>query len=284
MYLGVGNGNLLQYSCLENPMDRGAWWATVQRVTQSRTRLKQLSTRWCLYFHLFAFNLYISLREGNGNPLQYSCLENPMDREAWYTTVHGIAKSRTRLSDFTFTFHFSLSCIGEGNGNPLQYSCLGNPMDRGAWWATVHRVTKSWTRLKQLSTRWCIYLHLFAFNLYVSLYLKWISWASLVVQWWWGEVHLPVQETKVFVPGLGGFCMPWSSWACAPQLLRLCFRAPEPQLLSPQLLKPARSGASGPQWDRTPQWEACTPQLEGGPALYNWRKDWAVARTWYSQK
>ena len=45
--------------------------------------------------------------EGNGNPLQYSCLENPMDRRAWWATVHGIAKSRTRLSDFAFTF-FSL--------------------------------------------------------------------------------------------------------------------------------------------------------------------------------
>ena len=41
--------------------------------------------------------------EGNGNPLHYSCLENHMDREAWQATVHGIAKSRTRLSDFTFT-------------------------------------------------------------------------------------------------------------------------------------------------------------------------------------
>ena len=39
--------------------------------------------------------------EGNGNPLQYSCLENPMDREAWWATVHGAAKRRTRLSDFT---------------------------------------------------------------------------------------------------------------------------------------------------------------------------------------
>ena len=41
--------------------------------------------------------------EGNGNPLQYSCLENPMDRGAWEAAVHGVAKSRTRLSDFTFT-------------------------------------------------------------------------------------------------------------------------------------------------------------------------------------
>ena len=39
--------------------------------------------------------------EGNGNPLQYFCLENPMDRGAWWATVHGIAKSRARLSDFT---------------------------------------------------------------------------------------------------------------------------------------------------------------------------------------
>ena len=38
--------------------------------------------------------------EGNGNTLQYSCLENPMDGEAWWATVHGVAKSRTRLSDF----------------------------------------------------------------------------------------------------------------------------------------------------------------------------------------
>ena len=39
--------------------------------------------------------------EGDSNPLQYSCLENPMDREVWRTTVHGVTKSRTRLSDFT---------------------------------------------------------------------------------------------------------------------------------------------------------------------------------------
>ena len=45
-------------------------------------------------------------REGNGTPLQYSCLETPMDGGAWWAAVHGVAKSRTRLSDFTFTFHF----------------------------------------------------------------------------------------------------------------------------------------------------------------------------------
>ena len=46
------------------------------------------------------------LGEGNGTPLQYSCLENPTDGGAWWAAVHGVAKSRTRLSDFTFTFDF----------------------------------------------------------------------------------------------------------------------------------------------------------------------------------
>ena len=45
--------------------------------------------------------------EGNGSPLQYSCLENPMDGGAWQATVHGVAKSQIGLSDFTFTFTFS---------------------------------------------------------------------------------------------------------------------------------------------------------------------------------
>ena len=43
--------------------------------------------------------------EGNGTPLQYPCLENPMDGGAWQATVHGVAKSQTQLNDFTFTFH-----------------------------------------------------------------------------------------------------------------------------------------------------------------------------------
>ena len=57
-----------------------------------------------------------------------------------------------RLRDFTFTFHFSLSCIGEGNGNPLQCSCLENPRDGGAWLAAVYGVAQSRTWLKWLSS------------------------------------------------------------------------------------------------------------------------------------
>ena len=55
-----------------------------------------------LHFH---FSLSC-IGEGNGNPLQCSCLENPMGKGAWWAAVHGVAKSQTGLSDFTFTFHF----------------------------------------------------------------------------------------------------------------------------------------------------------------------------------
>ena len=100
--------------------------------------------------------------EGNGNPLQYSCLKIAVDRRPWQATVYGVAKSWTRLSDFTFHFHFHIYKLGlpwcgsvvknlpantgdvgsipvlgkyprEGNGNWHQYSCLGNPMNRRAW-------------------------------------------------------------------------------------------------------------------------------------------------------
>ena len=54
--------------------------------------------------------------EGNGNPLQYSCLENPIEGGAWWATVHGVAKSRTRLSDFTSLHFMYVSAIG--------FSCL----------------------------------------------------------------------------------------------------------------------------------------------------------------
>ena len=89
-------------------------------------------------------------REGNGTPLQYSCLENPVDGGSWWAAVHGVARSRTRLSGFTFTFHFHalekemathssvLACRVPGTGEPGGLPSMGSAQSR--------------TRLKWLSS------------------------------------------------------------------------------------------------------------------------------------
>ena len=103
----------------------------------------------CLKFSdnsLIWWRVTMILGEGNGNPLQYSCLENHVDREAWCATVHGVTQSRTWLKQFSMH-----ACI-EGNGSPLQYSCLDNPRDEGAWWAAIYGVAHSRTGLKWLSS------------------------------------------------------------------------------------------------------------------------------------
>ena len=104
--------------------------------------------------------------EGNGNPLQYSFLENPMGRRAWQATVHGVTRVGHDLVTKPLPYYIwgfpggsvvknlptsvgdaalipgSGRSPGERNGNLLQYSCLKNPMDRGARQATVHGVPR----------------------------------------------------------------------------------------------------------------------------------------------
>ena len=100
------------------------------------------------YMCLWAYVLF-RYGEGNGTPLQYSCLENPMDRGAWWAVVHGVARSPTQLSDFLFTFHFHAL---EKEMATHSCSCLENPRNGGAWWAAVYGVTQSRTQLKWLSS------------------------------------------------------------------------------------------------------------------------------------
>ena len=106
-----GQGNPLQYSCLENPMDRGTRRATVHRYIQSQTRLSDLR-----------FHFQVAL------------------------VIENLPASAGDVRDKGSIPELGRSLRG-GQGNPLQYSCLGNPMDRSAWWATVYRITKSWTPL-----------------------------------------------------------------------------------------------------------------------------------------
>ena len=85
---------------------------------------------------------------GNGNPLQYSCLENPMDGGAWYTAVHGVAKSQTRLSDFTFTFQFhALEKEMATHSSVLAWRIPGTEEPGGLPSMGPHRVGHDWSDL-----------------------------------------------------------------------------------------------------------------------------------------
>ena len=120
LVIGKGNGNPLQYPCLENPIDGGAWWAAVYGVTKSQTRLSDFT---------FTFHFH-ALEKEMATHSRVLAWRIPGTGEPGGCRLWG-PQSRTRLSDFTFTFHFHAL---EGNGNPLQCSCLENPRDGGAWW------------------------------------------------------------------------------------------------------------------------------------------------------
>ena len=113
---GAGNDNPLQYSFLENFIDRGAW--------------QSMGSQWV--GHNWAIEH--THKRGKGFP------------------GGSLGKELACNAGDAGLIPESGWSPGGGHGNPLQYSCLENPVDRGAWWATVHSVTKSQTRLKRLST------------------------------------------------------------------------------------------------------------------------------------
>ena len=86
--------------------------------------------------------------EGNGTPLQYSCLENPMDGGAWWAAVHGVAESQTRLSDFTFSFYFhALEREMETHSSVLAWRIPGTGEPGGLLSMGSHRVGHDWSDL-----------------------------------------------------------------------------------------------------------------------------------------
>ena len=139
------------------------------------------------------------VREGNGIPLQYSCLENLMDRGAWWAVVHGAAKSWTRLSDFTFTFHFhALEKEMATHSSVLAWRIPGMGEPGGLTSLGSHRVGHDWSNsavaaagfpgglvINNLSACQCRILRRRGFNPWVRNILQRRKW----------------QPTPVFLPG-----------------------------------------------------------------------------------
>ena len=97
---------------------------------------------------LFCSKFMDIIGEGNGTPLQCSCLENPMDGGAWWAAVHGVAKSRTRLSDFTFTFHFhALEKEMATHSSTLAWRIPGTGEPGGLPSMGLHRGGHDWSNL-----------------------------------------------------------------------------------------------------------------------------------------
>ena len=127
---GVGSLSLLQQIFPTQESNRDLW--------HGRRILYQLSYQGSPDRYNIKVNytlLTLDGREGNGTPLQYSCLENPVYGGTWWAAVHGVAKSRTILRDFTFTFHFH--ALEKEMATHSSVLGLENPRDGGAWWAHV---------------------------------------------------------------------------------------------------------------------------------------------------
>ena len=179
-----GHSHPLQHSCLKHPMVRGAWWATVHRITKSQTRLKRLNKQACTIPSLCTPQFLPSFTHQwrSGGFLLLSIVNNTARNKArgggaqglclWFKNLGAVTKDRwiyfwapqaallvknlpANAGDIrdAGAIPGSGRASGEGHGNPPQHSRLENPMDRGTWQATVHGVTKSQTRLKRLSIR-----------------------------------------------------------------------------------------------------------------------------------
>ena len=124
----------------------------------------------------------VNTREGDGTPLQYSCLENPMEGGAWWAAVHGVTRSRARLSDFTFTFHFHamekemathssvLAWRIPGTGEPGGLPSVGSHRVGHDWSGLAAAAAAAWTQASQYPP-------------YIKLCLTSYFWLTRFISW-----------------------------------------------------------------------------------------------------
>ena len=126
--------------------------------------------------------------EGNGNPLQYSCLENPMDGGAWWAAVHGVTKSRARLRDFTFTFHFhALEKEMTTHSSVLAWRIPGTEEPGRRPSMGSHRVGHDWSNLAAAAA---VHLKMVVCKFHIDFtILKFLIMKNLLVWLWNYKLH-----------------------------------------------------------------------------------------------
>ena len=125
--------------------------------------------------------------EVNGTPLQYSCLENPMDRGAWWAAGHGVARSQTQLSDFTFTFHFhALEKEMATHSSVLVWRIPGTVEPGGLPSMGSHRVRHNWSNLAAAAAA--------GFTFYESKYLSHLTNESQLYHKWISALFIYQRE------------------------------------------------------------------------------------------
>ena len=143
---GIFQARVLEWVAIS--YSRGSSWP------RDRTQVSHIAGRrftvWATREVTLSLLLYKPLEKLNGNPLQYSCLENPMDGRAWWAAVHGVTKSWTRLSDFTFTFHFhALEKEMATHSSVLAWRIPGMGEPGGLPSMGSHRVGQDWSDLAE---------------------------------------------------------------------------------------------------------------------------------------
>ena len=159
--------------------------------------------------------------EGNGTPLQYSCLENPMDGEAWWATVHGVAKSRIWLSNFTFTFHFhALEKEMATHSSVLAWRIPGTWEPGGLPSMGSHRVGHDWSDLAAAAAAECLLQFLSLSLSLFSVFLSTIHLSKTIKTGWHPFVLSQSELSKQWeqkkeilsLSGLGGMVNDF--WSC----------------------------------------------------------------------
>ena len=139
-------------------------WSLSSRQTFQKRQREPVMMHWMRTIkqsNQFWIALLCLIGEGNGIPLQSSCLENPIDGGAWWAAVHGVAKSRTRLSNFTFTFHFpALEKEMATHSSVLAWRIPGTGEPGGLPSVGSHRVGHDWSDLAAAAAALCLILNI----------------------------------------------------------------------------------------------------------------------------